>query len=71
MLLVTVTVRGNSIGAPKIACEDGTDLVPGHYFTSSTGSSPYEVDTSETLCPSLQVNCTYIPGNLYNSESEN
>ena len=61
-LLVTTTVKGLPSGAPTSACEDGTDLVPSHFFPASTDLLPYEVDISQF------VGQSYVPDQLYNSE---
>lgn len=61
-LLVTTAVKGLPNGAPKAACEDGTDLVPSHFFPPSTNPLPYEVDISHF------TGQTYVPGQSYNSK---
>ena len=55
-------MQGFSSGAPPGACEDGTDLVPGHVVQPSTDPLPYEVDISEFVCQS------YIPTKTYKSK---
>ena len=61
-LLVITTVKGLPSGAPTSACEDGTDLVPSHFYSPSTDPLPYEVDIS------LLAGQTYIPDKTYNSK---
>jgi len=56
-------VNGRSVGAPAVACEGGTDIIPGHVlFTPSTIAVPYSVNLSNI--PSIG----YIPRQTYNSK---
>ena len=56
-------VNGMPNGAPDAACEDGTNIVPGHVPNSpSTNPLPYSVDISSI--PSSG----YIPGQNYTSK---
>jgi len=56
-------VNGRPGGAPAQACEDGTNIVPGHIpNTPSTTAVPYSVDLSNI--PSTG----YIPRQNYNSK---
>jgi len=57
-------VNGRSTGAPVVACEGGTNIVPGHGpNTPSTTAIPYLVDLSDI--PSTG----YVPRQNYNSKS--
>ena len=56
-------VNGRPEGAPQQACEDGTNIVPGHApNTPSTTPVPYLVDLS--AIPSTG----YVPRQNYNSK---
>ena len=63
MLVTMCIVKGFPNGAPTLACEDGTDLVPSHFFPSSSNPFPYVVDISHF------VGQTYVPDQLYNSKN--
>jgi len=58
---VITAVKGLPDGAPKGACEDGTDLVPIHYSLPSTDPLPYDVSSEFT-------DQTYVPEQSYNSK---
>ena len=61
-ILGYVLVNGRPEGAPAAACEDGTNIVPGHVPNSpSTSPFPYSVDISDILNG-------YNPGENYTSK---
>ena len=61
-ILGYVLVYGRPNGAPRAACEDGTNIVPGHAPNPpSTSPVPYSVDISSLLNG-------YNPGENYNSK---
>ena len=62
-ILGYVLVNGRPDGAPRAACEDGTNIVPDHVPNSpSTSLFPYSVDISSI--PSSG----YVPGQNYTSK---
>jgi len=46
-ILGYILVSGRPNGAPPEACEDGTNIVPGHGGSPSTTPLPYSVDLSD------------------------
>jgi len=62
LLLTTCIVEGLPNGAPRLACEDGTDLVPSHFFPPSSDPLPYVVNISHF------VGQTYVPDQQYSSK---
>jgi len=46
-ILGYILVSGRPEGAPPSACEDGTNIVPGHGGSPSTTPLPYSVDLSD------------------------
>ena len=62
-ILGCVLVNGRTGGAPRIACEDGTNIVPGHTPNlPPTSPVPYSVNISGI--PSSG----YVPGQNYTSK---
>ena len=61
-ILGYMLVSGRPEGAPRAACEDGTNIVPGHGGSPQTIPVPYSVNLSGF--PDLR----YIPGQMHNSK---